>query len=151
MKWTPRRLKFGLNVYPPYLLAGIRITHVDPHWRELRVGMRLRWFNRNALGTHFGGSLYSMVDPHLVLLLIQLLGRDYVVWDQSANIRFRKPGRGLVRATIRIADQQLEEIRTATAGGEPYRPEYEITILDEDDEVVATVTKVLYVRRRKAD
>ena len=149
MKWTPRRLKFGLNLYPPYLLAGIRISHVDPEWRELRVSMRLRWYNRNAVGTHFGGSLFAMVDPHPMLLLMQLLGRDYIVWDQSATIHFRKPGRGVVRATIRFTDDQLDDIRRATADGTAHRPEYEVAILDDENDTVATVTKTLYVRRKQ--
>lgn len=149
MRWTPRRLRLGLNLYPPYLLAGIRIRHIDPQWRELDVAMKLRWYNQNAVGTHFGGSLFAMVDPHLMLLLMQLLGRDYMVWDQSATIHFKKPGRGLVTAKVRITDEQLGDIRAATADGSTYRPEYELTIRDENDEVVATVLKTLYIRRKK--
>ena len=149
MKWTPRRLKFGLNLYPPYLLAGIRISHIDPEWRELSVSMKLRWYNQNAVGTHFGGSLFAMVDPHPMLLLMQLLGREYVVWDQAATIHFRKPGRGVVRATVGFTAEQLDEIRHATADGEPYRPEYELAILDDENDTVATVFKTLYVRRKR--
>ena len=149
MKWTPRRLKFGLNFYPPYLLAGIRITHIDPEWWELRVSMKLRWYNQNAVGTHFGGSLFAMVDPHPMLLLMQLLGREYVVWDQAATINFRKPGRGVVRATVAFTEDQLEDIRQATADGEAHRPEYELSILDDENDTVATVRKTLYVRRKR--
>ena len=148
MKWTPRRLKLALNVYPPYLLTGIRVTAIDPAWRELHVSMRLRWFNQNAVGTHFGGSLYSMVDPHLMLLLMQALGGDYAVWDKSAKIEFHKPGKGRVHSVVRITDEILEEIRQRTEGGDAYRPRFELAILDEDGDLVATVTKVLHVRRR---
>lgn len=148
MKWTPRRLKFALNVYPPYLLTGIRVNEINPAWRELHVSMRLRWFNRNAVGTHFGGSLYFMVDPHLMLLLMQALGGDYAVWDKSAKIEFHKPGKGRVHSVVRITDEILEEIRQKTEGGDAYRPQFELTILDEDGDLVATVTKVLHVRRR---
>ncbi len=76
MKWTPRRLKLVLRLYPPYLGAGVNVTRIDPDWHELHVSMKLRWYNRNAVGTHFGGSLYSMVDPHLMLLLMGLLGDE---------------------------------------------------------------------------
>ncbi len=149
MKWTPRRLKLVLNLYPPYFFAGVRVTKIDPEWRELHVSMKLRWFNQNAVGTHFGGSLYSMVDPHLMLLLKQALGRDYVVWDKSANIEFHKPGKGRVHSVVRITDEDLEEIRRKTEGGNAYRPRFELTILDEDGDLVATVTKVLHVRCRR--
>jgi hypothetical protein len=110
--------------------------------------MKLRWFNRNFVGTHFGGSLYSMVDPHLMLLLMQILGRDYVVWDKSAEIEFHKPGRGRVHSVIRITDEDIERIRRETEGGNAYRPRFELTILDGGGDLVATVTKVLHVRRR---
>ena len=149
MKWTPRRLKLVLNLFPPYLFAGVRVTEIDPGWRELHVSMRLRWFNRNAVGTHFGGSLYSMVDPHLMLLLMQLLGGDYVVWDQSAEIQFHKPGKGRVHSVVRITDEDLAEIRRKTEGGDAYRPRFELAILDEEGHLVATVTKVLHIRCRR--
>ena len=148
MKWTPRRLKFGLNIYPPYLGAGVSVTRVDDDWRELRVSMKLRWYNRNAVGSHFGGSLFSMVDPHLMLLFQQLLGDEYVVWDKAASIDFVRPGRGTVYSTIRISDDELATIRRETAGGETYLPEYEISILNSDNDLVARVKKVLYVRRK---
>ncbi len=147
--WTPRRLKFVLNLYGPYLGAGVRVTHISPDWRELHVSMKLRWYNRNAVGTHFGGSLYSMVDPHLMLLLMQLLGREYVVWDKAAQIEFRKPGQGTVSARIAISDADLARIREATADGEPLRPIFEVSITDAGGEIVAQVSKVLYVRRKE--
>jgi hypothetical protein len=56
--------------------------------------MPLRWYNKNYVGTHFGGSLSAMTDPHYMLMMIQILGREYIVWDQSGTIEYRKPGRG---------------------------------------------------------
>ena len=150
MKWTARRLKFVLNIYPPYLFAGIRVTEIDPGWRELHVSMKLHWFNQNAVGTHFGGSLYSMVDPHLMLLLMQSLGSDYVVWDKSAEIEFVKPDKGRVHAVVRITDEDLEEIRRQTEAGDVYLPRFELTILDEEGDTVARVTKILHIRRRRS-
>lgn len=148
MRWTPRKLKLLLNLYPPYLAAGIRVTHIDPEWRELHVSMKLRWYNRNAVGTHFGGSLYSMIDPHLMLLLMQLLGSDYAVWDKAASIEFRKPGRGRVRSIIRISDEDLQQISEETAKGSVYRPEFTVDILDQNDQVVARAQKVLHIRKK---
>ena len=92
-----------------------------------------------------------MVDPHLMLLLMQALGGDYAVWDKSAKIEFHKPGKGRVHSVVRITDEILEEIRQRTEGGDAYRPRFELAILDEDGDLVATVTKVLHVRRRHAE
>lgn len=148
MKWTPRKLKFGLNIYPPYLGAGIHIDRVSADWLELDVSMRLRWYNRNAVGTHYGGSLYSMVDPHLMLMLIGALGDDFVVWDQAAEVQFRKPGKGRVHAAVRLTEADLETIRRKTKGGQSYRPEFRIQILAETGDVVANIKKVLFVKRK---
>lgn len=149
--WTPRRLRWFLNWYPPYLGAGVRVDKVADDWTGLDVRMPLRWYNRNAVGTHFGGSLYSMVDPHLMLLLVGALGRDYVVWDQAASIRFVKPGRGTVHARIRLTRETIGEIREQTASGDAYRPEFAFPIVDDDGATVAEVTKVIYVRAKPRD
>jgi acyl-coenzyme A thioesterase PaaI-like protein len=147
MNWTPGLAKFVLRFYPPYFGAGVRITHISPDWRELRVEMRLRWYNRNIMGTQFGGSLYSMIDPHLMLLLIQLLGKEYTVWDKAAEIEFVRPGRGTVTSTITISNAELDDIRQNTAAGQKYLPEFNLNIVDDNGMVVAKVKKILYVRR----
>jgi len=77
-----------MNVWPPFLGAGIRVTRLQPDWRAIDVEMKLRFWNANFVGTHYGGSLYSMTDPFYMLMLIENLGRDYIVWDKSASIRF---------------------------------------------------------------
>ena len=153
-EWIRRRLsrpewmRWLLNLYPPYLGAGVRVRHIAGDFREIVVEMPLRWYNRNYVGTHFGGSLYSMVDPFYMLMLIQVLGSNYVVWDQAAEIVFEKPGRGRVRAHFRLRDEEVDAIRRATETGAPHRPEFEVTVEDEAGEVVARVRKTLYVRRK---
>lgn len=145
----PSVLRRIYNLYPPYVGAGIHVDRISDDWREVDVSMQLRWFNRNVVRTHFGGSLYSMIDPHLMISVFQILGDDYVVWDQSASIRFVRPGRGRVRCEIRLSEDDIADIRRNTAEGSPYRPSYALTILDEDDEVVAEAHKELYVRKKK--
>ena len=147
--WNPEALRARLHTYPPYAGAGVLVTHIAEDASEVRVEMPLTDRNVNLVGTHFGGSLYSMVDPHLMILLSQRLGPDYVVWDKEANIDFRKPGRSTVHATIRITDKEVEVIRSATANGDKHLPQWTLAILDERDEVVATVLKTLYVRRKR--
>ncbi len=147
--WNPEALRARLHTYPPYAGAGVLVTHIAEDASEVRVEMPLTDRNVNLVGTHFGGSLYSMVDPHLMILLSQRLGPDYIVWDKEANIDFRKPGRGTVHATIRITDEEVEAIRSATANGDKHLPQWTLAILDERDEVVATVLKTLYVRRKR--
>ena len=149
MKITPKLLKLGFNLYPPYLGAGVKVTHISEDWRELRVAMSLRLFNRNAVGTHFGGSLYSMVDPHLMLLLIQLLGNEYWVWDKSAEIEFIKASKQKVTSIIKILSEDLAEIKRNTNDGEKYFHEFVIEVKDEDNDLVAKIRKIIYARRKK--
>lgn len=126
----------------------MKVTFIREDWKALHVTMALRWFNRNYVGTHFGGSLYSMVDPHLMLLLIQLLGRGYIVWDQAAAIEFVKATRKGVRAVIKVSDADLAAIKSHTDGGEKYLAEFDVDIVDEDNNRVAWVKKTIYVRRK---
>ena len=141
-----RLLRFGLNFYPPYLGAGISVQHISPDCRAARVRMVLRWYNRNFVGTQFGGSLYSMVDPFYMLLLMTLLGDDYIVWDKAASIDFVTPGKGPVYADFRIDDALLADIRAKTASGEKYLPELQVDIRDAAGTLVAVAHKTLYVR-----
>jgi Domain of unknown function (DUF4442) len=135
-----------INIWPPLLGAGIRVRwHSD---KVVDVEMKLRTWNRNYVGTHYGGSLYSMTDPFYMLMLMENLGRDYTVWDKAASIRFRKPGKGKVRAEFRLTDGQLEEIRNKLMTQEKYEPTFLVEVRDEAGDVVAEVQKVLHVRRK---
>lgn len=141
-----RLLRLALNLYPPYLGAGISVQRISPDCRQARVKMALRWYNRNAVGTQFGGSLYSMVDPFYMLLLMPLLGDDYLVWDKAASIDFIAPGKGPVYADFAIDDKLLADIRAHTASGEKYLPQLHVEVRDGAGTLVARVHKTLYVR-----
>lgn len=147
---TPNRIRHLYNLYGPYRGAGIKVTHISHDWRELRVRMKLNLLNRNYVGTQFGGSLYSMVDPHFMLMLMNILGPGYIVWDKSASIEFVKPGKGPVHAEFQVTDEQIDAIIQATASGERHLPRFAVEIKDEKGTLIATVEKVLYVRRKKA-
>ncbi|MFY1825027.1 DUF4442 domain-containing protein [Myxococcus fulvus] len=147
---SPSLFKAAMRVWPPYWGTGIAVEEVDPQWRSATVRMRQRFYNANAFGTHFGGSLYAMCDPHYALLLIPLLGRGYVIWDKAASIEFLKPARGTVTAVFDWSEAQLEEIREKTAGGEKFEPRRTLEIHDAAGEAVARVLKTLYVRRRES-
>ena len=114
----------------------------------MRVKLPLSWRTRNYVGSIFGGSLYASVDPMYMIMLILLLGRDYVVWDKAATIRFRKPGRSTLYATFTIDEAELEAIRAATADGQPVDRVYNIDLKDRDGVVHASVEKVIYIRRK---
>lgn len=144
LSWSLRHV----GLFPPFLAAGIRVPVSDPRGGIYRAEMRLRFYNRNALGTHFGGSLYAMCDPFFALILIEQLGREYEVWDKSAQIEFQRPGRGLVEATFAIGEMEVAEIREAADRGDPAEPVFVAEVTDQSGAIVARVTKTIHVRKR---
>ena len=141
-------LRMLMNLWPPFIGAGIHVERLSPDYTEAVVRMRLGLLNRNYMGTHFGGSLYAMTDPFFALLVMHQLGRDYVVWDKASSIDYKLPGRGTVRARFRVTPEQVEAIRQATACGDKHEPVFTVDVVNRKDEVVATVEKTVYVRRK---
>ena len=137
-----------MNFWPPYLGAGIRVVRMALDSNLIEVEMKLRFWNRNYVGTQFGGSLYSMTDPFYMLLLIESLGPDYIVWDKAATIRFKRQGRGRVSARFHIPPEKVDEIRRATDEFGKTEPQFEVQVVDDDGRVIAEVEKVLSVRRK---
>ena len=150
VKLSAGTLRLLMNLWPPFIGAGIHVEHLASDYLEARVRMRLGLLNRNYMGTHFGGSLYAMTDPFFALLVMHQLGRDYVVWDKASSIDYKLPGRGTVRASFRITTEQVEDILQATAGGQKYEPTFAVDVVNRHGEVVATVEKTIYVRRKPA-
>ena len=138
-----------LRFYPPLFGAGIRITHRSPDMRSIDVEMKLHWWNANYVGTHYGGSLYSMTDPFYMLMLLENLGSRYIVWDKAATIRFRKPGRGRVRAQFRLTQEQLDALRAQLETQDRIEPTFSVDVIDEQGEVVASVEKRIYIRKKE--
>lgn len=148
VKLSAGTLRLLMNLWPPFIGAGIHVERLSPDYTEAVVRMRLGLLNRNYMGTHFGGSLYAMTDPFFALLVMHQLGRGYVVWDKASSIDYKLPGRGTVRARFRVTPEQVETIRHATAGGDKFEPVFTVDVVNRKGEVVATVEKTVYVRRK---
>jgi acyl-coenzyme A thioesterase PaaI-like protein len=139
-----------MNLWPPFLFSGVRVTHLGEDWASARVRLRLRRWNANYVGTQFGGSLFSMTDPFWMLLLLHRLGRDYVVWDRAAEIDFVAPGRSDVTAEFRLDDARVAEVRALTADGGKALVWFDTDVHDREGALVARVRKQVYVRRKPA-
>jgi len=139
----------GINLWPPFLGAGIRVTRVAADYRSIDVVCRLGRLNRNFFGTQFGGSLYAMTDPFFALMMLHNLGPDYVVWDKAGAIRFVEPARGDAFAFFKLTKAAVDRARRATADGARHEPEFHVRVVDGAGSVVAEVDKTLYIRRRR--
>jgi acyl-coenzyme A thioesterase PaaI-like protein len=145
-----RTLRRVMNLWPPFLFGGVHVRRIADDWRSAEVHLRSRPWNRNYVGVHFGGNLFSMTDPFWMLLTLNALGPDYIVWDKAGEIEFVKPGRGTVVARFRLDDAMVDEIRAATADGDKHLRWMQTEVLDAQGDIVARVRKQLYIRRKRA-
>ena len=143
-----RLRRWAFNFFPAYRGSGARITYIAADWREVRVKLPLTLRTRNYVGTIFGGSMYSAVDPIYMVMLIQLLGPDYVVWDKSASIRFRKPGKTTLYARFVLDQAETDAIQAALAVHSSLDRVYQVDLTDSEGAVYALVEKTLYIRRK---
>lgn len=146
---TPGRLRLLMNLWPPFLCAGIRVLEIADDWSGARVRLRRHWYNRNYVGSQFGGSLFAMTDPFWMILVMHQLGRDYIVWDKAGQIEFVAPGRSDVFADFRIDPARIDLIRQATAGNDKHLDWFETDVVDPEGQLIAKVRKQLYIRRKK--
>lgn len=143
-----KRYLWLINFYPPYWFTGIWIKEKNADFTRIVVEMKLRFYNKNAFGGHFGGSLYAMCNPFYVFILAAHLGKDYFVIDQGATIRFRRPGKGTVHAVFEIPLETIENIKKEVdqLGTKSYT--FQAQVKDTEDKIVTAVDKVIYVRKR---
>ncbi len=140
--------KFMLNHFSPYRGAGIEIEKIDLKNYHIRVKMPLTIKNQNIVGVQFGGSLYSMVDPFYMLLLMHHLGPKYIVWDKAATISFLSPGRSTVYADIRLDAVEIEHVKDLAKNYAPVYRNYTLSIFDDSGLRIAEVQKTVYIRRK---
>jgi len=147
-KLNPSWLRRLFNWWLPYLGSGIKVLEINDDWSYAKVMLKLRRRNANYFGTAYGGSLFSMTDPFYVLLLTNQLGRDYIVWDKSACIKFIRPGSTDVFAEFRLTPEQVAEIKAHADANDKFEPTFDVEVIDTKGDVVAKVEKRLYVRRK---
>lgn len=146
----PRKWLFRLwSLWFPFLGAGIVVNEISEDLRYVQMKLKLRWWNRNYVGTQFGGSLFSMTDAIYMVMLLQNLGSSFIVWDKVATIRYLRPGKTDVTADFRVTDEILQEIRKTLEAQEKMDWKITVQVKDRNGDVVAEVDKILYIRKKK--
>ncbi|HAS61700.1 MAG TPA: DUF4442 domain-containing protein [Vibrio sp.] len=146
--YKPGFVRFALNSWPPFWGSGIKILSISADFRQVKVRLKLRWWNKNANRTQYGGSIFSLTDPVYALMLMGILGEEYFVWDKEASINFIKPGKGDLFADFELHSAQLDQIYQETHGGDKSFPEFVVHVKDQQGTVVAEVERKLYVRKK---
>ncbi|STY30073.1 Uncharacterised protein [Legionella wadsworthii] len=146
-------MKFSLllkmiRFWPPFWGAGISVKKYHLDGTYILVQMKMRFWNKNYVGTHFGGSMYSMTDPFYMLMLMNLLGKGYIVWDKSASIRYKIPAKGTLYAQFKLTPEHVEKIRLEVNEAKKIESEFMVPITDEEGKVVAEVKKILSIIKK---
>lgn len=143
-KWLIR----AINWYPPYLFSGIKVIDHADDFSSFQTRLKLTWYNRNLLGTAFGGSLYSMCDPFFMFILIIHLGEEYIVWDKHASIDFVKPGKGTVFAEFKLDLDQIIEVKRVVEEKGRHVFEFPCEVRSAEGQLVAKLLKGVYVKKK---
>lgn len=136
------------NFWPPFWGPGIVLDKISSDLRYVRMKLKKRPWTRNIVGTQFGGSIYAMTDPIYMTMLLVNLGRDYVVWDKAASIRFRKPGRTDLFAEFRLSAEEIAGIKSRLETESKLDFEKDVTVIDKNQQVIAEIKKVIYISKK---
>lgn len=140
--------RMGFNFFPAYRGTGAWISYIADDFHEIRVKIPLSWRTRNYVGTIFGGSMFGAVDPILMVMFIKILGSDYVVWDKSANIRFKRPGKETLFARFLISPAEIAEIKAELETRKSLDRVYTIKLANKAGKVHAIIEKTIYFAKK---
>lgn len=137
-------VRWRFNYFPAYRRGGGRICFISDSWQEVQIKISLSCFTRNYVGSVFGGSLYSAIDPIYMLQLLKILGKNYIIWDKFATIKFIRPVKSTVFARFLLSDELLATIREEVKQNGKYVIDLPVS-LEADGVIFATATKQLYI------
>ena len=139
------RFRTLMNWYPMYFGTGGKILFWSGDSREVHLRLRRNAWTYNYVGTIFGGSMFAASDPFYMLMLLQILGPAYVVWDKAASIRFRKPARKTLYARFLLTDEVIDGIRADVAANSKTERILTLEWVDAEGVVHVQLERTLYM------
>lgn len=138
--------KYGFNYSPMYRRSTGKIIEISKDLSSITVKIPISWKNRNYMNSLFGGSMFSAVDPIPMIQLVQILGMDYVVWDKSAEIFFKRPAKENLYARFLITEKDVQHIKTTVQNENEMEFEVQTFLTNkEGDTVYCEVKKKIYI------
>lgn len=137
--------RYALNLWPCIRGGGGNVSFISEDFSKLVVQLKLGWRSLNLVGTIYGGSMYASTDPMFMLMLMEILGPAFVVWDKGCTIRFKKPAKGLIQANFEITPAMLADVRENVAKSREYTFTWKVEFKDSHGVVYSEFDKVLYV------
>ena len=139
-----RTMRWMFNFWPCIWCSGGKVEFISSDFRELHVSLKLGIRTRNRVGTVYGGSIYSSVDPYYMLMFMEILGKDFVVWDKAASVKFVRPLTGRVKCRFLISDELVLEVKRHLGLRGEYTFDLPLHYEDEAGKVYAVFTKTIY-------
>jgi hypothetical protein len=140
--------RWKFNLFPAYRRSGGRVLYISEDYRQMRVKIPLNWQTRNYVGTIYGGSMYGGIDPIYMLMLIKTLGKDYIVWDKAATIRFKRPGKETLFADFKLTQEELVEIKAILQEQKSVDRIYNVELKDKNGQIHCLIEKTLYIAKK---
>ena len=142
-------LKFGLNYSPMYRRSTGRILYMSKDMRTSKIKIVISWKNRNYMNSVYGGSMFSAIDPVPMMQLLEILGKQYVVWDKAATIHFKRPAREDLYCDIVFTEEEITAIREQVIHEKELSYVKEVSLKSKDGSMTfSVIEKVLYVAEK---
>jgi Domain of unknown function (DUF4442) len=139
------RFKTFMNWYPMYFGSGGKILFWSADSQEVHVQLKRNIWTYNYVGTIFGGSMFSASDPFYMLMWFHILGKNYVVWDKSASIRFKRPARKTLYAKFFISDENIADIKQRVLENKEIDVPFTLKWQDTEGVVYAEIERIVYI------
>jgi hypothetical protein len=143
------RFRTLMNWYPMYFGTGGKILFWSDDSKEVHLRLKLSLWTYNYVGTIFGGSMFAASDPFYMIMLMNNLGKDYVVWDKSAQIRFRKPAKQTLYAKYTLDTPLLDSIRQEIAEKQEIDKIFRIQWVDKNGVVYSEIERACYIANKE--
>lgn len=124
--------------------TGKVVSVSDGFWK-VEVKIPLTYKNRNYAGTMFGGSMFSATDPIYMVQLIQIIGTDYIVWDKSSEVKFKRPANADAFVTFEFSEVEIAYLKQQVAQEKEVEVRKLVELKSKEGKVFCEIEKVIYV------
>lgn len=141
--------KYGFNLSPMYRRSTAKILSISKDMLCVAIKLPISYKNKNYVNSIFGGSMFSATDPIAMTQLMSILGGNYVVWDKSSEIFFKRPAKQDIYATFIFTENEIQAIKERVAIEKEITVTKIISLTSEDKTITyCEVHKVIYIANK---
>lgn len=137
--------KILFNLSPMYRRSCGKILTVSEDLHQVKVVIRLSYKNKNYVGSIFGGSLFAATDPIYMIQLMQILGKEYVVWDKATEIKFKRPVYQKAYVTFSFTSDEIQNIKERVEVEKEIDLVKQLVITDSNEKIYTEISKTIYI------